>query len=102
MLRWANKKLNEPKPLTLWFLKIFRLSFFYESIGANDPQVWCQPIITCGPRGMVGRIYVVNHNALLHTKYRSCRFMVSKDFFKVIPYYTVSLWKLKTLRVWSI
>ena len=23
-------------------------------------------------RGMVGRIYVVNHYALLHTKYRSC------------------------------
>ena len=25
-------------------------------------------------RGMVGRIYVVNHYALLHTKYRSCSF----------------------------
>ena len=31
---------------------------------------------------MFGRIYVVNHYVLLHTKYRSCRFMVSKDFFK--------------------
>ena len=44
--------------------------------------MWCRPILTCGPRGMVGRIYVVNHYALLHSKYRSCRFMVSKDFLK--------------------
>ena len=51
-------------------------------MGANDPQVWCWPILTCGPRGMAGRIYIVNHYALLHTKYRSCRFMVSKVFFK--------------------
>ena len=52
---------------------------------ANDPQVWCQPILTCGLRGMVGRIYIVNHYVLQHTKYRSCGFVVSKDFFYVIP-----------------
>ena len=51
---------------------------------ANDPRVCCRSILTCGPRGMVGRIYVVNQNVLLHTKYRSCRFMVSKVFFKKI------------------
>ena len=26
--------------------------------------MWCRPILTCGPRGMVGRIYVVNHYLL--------------------------------------
>ena len=31
---------------------------------------------------MVDRIYIVNHYISLHTKYRSCRFMVSKDFSK--------------------
>ena len=52
-------------------------------MGENDPRMWCGPILTCGPKGMVGRIYVVNHYyVLLHTKYRSCRFMVSKVFFK--------------------
>ena len=45
--------------------------------------MWCRPILTSGPRGMVGRMYVVNHYALLHAKYRSCsRFIVSKDFLK--------------------
>ena len=51
-----------------------------ESMGTNDPRVWCRTILTYGPRGMVGRIYLVNHYVLLHTKYRSCRSMVSKDF----------------------
>ena len=46
---------------------------------ANDPRVWCRPILTSGPRGMVGRIYVVNHYVLLPTKYRSCRLIASKD-----------------------
>ena len=78
-------------------------------MGANDPRVWCRPILTCGPRGMIGRIrvlnieavgsslysksmeakdpdglanlelrgmvgmiYVGNHQALLYTKYISC------------------------------
>ena len=47
------------------------------------------------PRGMVGRINVVNHYALLQTKYRRCRFLsFREDFFKVILYYRVSLSKL--------
>ena len=44
--------------------------------------MWCRPILTCGPRGMVGMMYVVNHYASLHAKYRSCRFNLSKDFLK--------------------
>ena len=48
------------------------------------------PILTCGPRGMVGRFYVLNIEA------------VGSWFQKVIPHYTASLWKLKTLMVWPI
>ena len=44
--------------------------------------MWCRPILTSGPRSMVGRMYVVNRYALLHAKYRSCKFIVSKDFLK--------------------
>ena len=41
---------------------------------------------------MVERIYVVNHYVLLHTKYISCRSMVSKDFFKsYYPLYDKSM-----------
>ena len=49
-----------------------------------------------------GRIYVMNHNALLHTlNIEAVGFMVSeKIFLKVIPHYTESLWKLMTFRVW--
>ena len=43
------------------------------------------------PRGMVGRINIVNHYALIQTKYRSCR---SHSFREVIPYHRVSLSKL--------
>ena len=42
------------------------------------------------PRGMVGRIYVVNHYAKLQTKYRSRRLHGFREgSFKVIPHYTV-------------
>ena len=51
-------------------------------MGANDPRVWCWPILTCGSRGMVCSVYVVNRYVLLHTKYRSYRIMASKDVFK--------------------
>ena len=54
---------------------------FYESMGANHPQV--------GPQGykrqMVGWIYVVNHYALLHTKYKSYWLHGFRRFFKVFP-----------------
>ena len=52
MLRWANKKLNEPKLLTWDFDSMvsedFLLIFFYKSMGANHPQVWRWPIWTPG------------------------------------------------------
>ena len=38
---------------------------FYESMGANDPQVVVATNLN--PRGMVGRINVVNYYASLHT-----------------------------------
>ena len=43
------------------------LDDFYESMGANDPPGVVATNLN--PRGMVGTIYVVNHFALLHTKY---------------------------------
>ena len=37
-------------------------------------------------RGMVGRIYIVNHYANLHTKYRSCRLHTFREgFLKLFP-----------------
>ena len=57
----------------------FKIIFSYESMEANDSRVSCGPILTSGPRGMVGTIYIVNHYVLLHTKYRSCRLMALKD-----------------------
>ena len=71
-------------------------------MAANDPRVWCRPILTCGPRGMVGRIYVVNHYVLLHTTYRGCRFMVSKDFFKSYSPLYGKFMEAKTLSIWPI
>ena len=64
-------------------------------MGAIDPLVWCRLVLTCGPRGMVGRFYIVNHYVLLHvllyTKYRSCRFKVSKVFLKLFPLYSKTM-----------
>ena len=39
----------------------------YKSMGANDP--W--GMASLDPRGLIGRIYVVGHYTLLHTKYIS-------------------------------
>ena len=39
----------------------------YKSIGANDPQ----GVASLDSRGLIGRIYVVNHYTLPHTKYLS-------------------------------
>ena len=95
----------EPKSLTLWFLKLLEYLFCVvmssgpyinptnQAPWEQRPRVWCRPILTCGPKGMVDMIYIVNHYVLLHTKYRSH----FKRFFK--RYSPVSLWKLKTLRV---
>ena len=46
-----------PEQLILWFQKIFWL-FFYKSMGANGPPAVVAANLN--PRGMVGRIYVVN------------------------------------------
>ena len=37
-------------------------------MGANDPQ----GVAILGPRGLIGRIFVGDHQTLLHTKYISC------------------------------
>ena len=50
-----------------------------------------------GPRVMVGRIYVVGHLTLLHTKYESSGpsgFREEDFFFKFLP--IISLWELLT------
>ena len=61
--------------LTSWFLRRF-FNIFYVSMGANDPGFSGSLGVTVAnlnPRGMIGRIKIVNHYALLHTsKYRSC------------------------------
>ena len=54
--------------------------FIFMSYGSK----WPPGVVAANlnPRGMVGRIYVVNHNALLHTQYRSCRLHgFREDFF---------------------
>ena len=48
------------------------LPIFYESMGANHPQVCSGQFEPQGNRlQRVGWIYVVSHYALLHTKYKS-------------------------------
>ena len=47
------------------FFKFF--FFHYKSMGANDPR----SVPRLDPRGLIGRIYVGNHQTLLHTKYIS-------------------------------
>ena len=37
-------------------------------MGVNDPR----GMANLDPRGMVGRIYIGDHQTLLHTKYMSC------------------------------
>ena len=55
------------------------------------------------PRGIVGRVYIVNRYVLINTNHRSCRLHgLRRLFIKVILHYTVNLWKLKNLRVWLI
>ena len=39
----------------------------YKSMGANDPR----SLGSLGPRGLIGRIYVGDHQTFLHTKYVS-------------------------------
>ena len=53
-------------------------------MGANDPL----DMANLDPRGMVGRIYVGNHYAVLQTKYRSCEphGFRKEDFLKGFPH----------------
>ena len=51
------------------FREIDFLSFsHYKSMGANDPR----GMASLDPRDLIGRIYVVDHCILQHTKYISC------------------------------
>ena len=52
-------------------------------MGANDPRSGA----TFDPRGMIDRIYIEDHQTLLHTKYESsgpCGFR-EEDFFYIFP-----------------
>ena len=77
---------HSPELLTSWFQKIFFI-IFYESMGANDPPDVAAANLN--PRGMAGRIYVVNHYTLLHTKYRSscCGLHGFRRCLKLFPHY---------------
>ena len=83
---------RSPKLLTSWFQRRF-FHYFYVSTGANDPQVSGSLGVTVAnlsPRGIVGRIYIVNHlYAVLHTsKYRSCVLHgFTQNSKKVFPHY---------------
>ena len=60
-------------------------------------------VANLNPRGMVGKVYIVNRYALINTNHRSCRLHgLRRSFLKVILHYTVYLSKLKNLRVWPI
>ena len=60
------------------------LIIFNESVGANGPPGVVASNLN--PRGMVGRIYVVDHYVLQHIKYRSCRLHgFREDFLKKFP-----------------
>ena len=55
-----------------------------------------------GPRGLIGRIYLGDHETLLHTKYISCGphgFREKKNF-QVFP--IISLWELMTPGAWPV
>ena len=64
--------------------KFYFFSFsHYKSMGDNEPR----GIASLNPRGLIVRIYVVDHYILLHTKYISSVLMFSekKIFFKFFP-----------------
>ena len=63
--------------------KIFFCFSHCKSMGANDPR----GSAIFDPRGMIGRIYIEDHQTLLHTKYESfgpCGFG-EEDFFMFFP-----------------
>ena len=63
--------------------KIFLCFSHCKSMGANDPRGGA----IFDPRGMIGRIYIEDHKALLQTKYESfgpCG-LGEEDFFMFFP-----------------
>ena len=54
-------------------------SLYLLVVQANGPPD--EVAANLNPRGMVGRIYVVNHYALLHTYIEAVVFMVSEKIF---------------------
>ena len=59
--------------------------FRYMSMKANDPR----GVANLDPRGLIGRVYVVDHYTLLHTNYISSgpHGFREEDFFKFLPLY---------------
>ena len=49
-------------------------------------------VANLNPRGMIGRVYIVNHYALINTYHRSCRLHGLRRFFlKLFPLYSKSM-----------
>ena len=63
--------------------RIFLSYSHYKSMGANG----LQGVVTLDTRGLTGRIYVVDHYTLLHTKYISSGLHGFREeaFFKFFP-----------------
>ena len=63
--------------------KIFLGFSHYKSMGANG----LRGVVSLDPRGLIGRIYVVDDYTLLHTKYISSgpHGFREEDFYKFFP-----------------
>ena len=72
--------------------KVFLCFTHYKSMGVID----LQGVTSLDSRGLIGRIYVVEHYMLLHTK----NIWFPKKIFKVSP--KISLWKLLIHRMWPV
>ena len=72
--------------------KIFLSLSHYKFMGDNDPR----GVASLDPRGLIGRIYVGDHSAMLHTKYVSSRShgFREEDFLKFFP--SITLWEFTT------
>ena len=58
--------------------KIFKVSFHYKSMGANDPR----GMANLDPRGMDGRIYVEDHQMCYTLNLSALGLMLSKKIFE--------------------
>ena len=68
----------------------------YKSMGVIDPQ----GVASLNSRGLIGRIYVVEHKMLLHTKYMYIWFQ--RRFLKFLLKNKISLWKLLIHGMWPV